>query len=510
MLCEQGEHDETLYVIDSGEAIIHQIDARGLERPIDYLREGGVIGVDALLLGDANDKSVQAKTDVEALAIRKPEFDALLKEHPEIGVQLTIRPLVRERRRARSFPWFNRDEAPLLMRRRHWVVFARAMFLPLFVLLLLGILLLLLLQAGVSANPWFVILLLGIPFASITLWLWADWRNDFYLVTTQRIVHRERLILLYESRDEAPLDKIQGTRISRRLLGKLLKYGNVHVETAATRGSIVLDHLPDPEGMREVIDKQASALNGRLRKQEREEIYQQLLVKTGRAQPTFAQPPAPAPARQLSILARLTPKRPLLRLRYEQADRLVWRKHWIFLLQRIWVPLLAALLISAVWIMGSLSLWPNPFGPSLLLVLLVLWIAVWLWLLWEVEDWRNDEYVVTNEAVIDVQKKPLFFDEVVRRAGLERIENVSIEIHGVLPNLLNYGNVLIQTAGATGAITFENVPHPGDIQAEVFRRIEVYKEGQRRHDRERRKAETAYWFEKYHQIIQGGPPPAAA
>ena len=508
-LCQEDEFGETLFVIDSGEAVIRQTDLRGAERPTGYLREGGMAGEDALLLGDAYGTCVEATKDVEVLAIRKRDFDSLLKEHPRINRQLAIRPLVRERLRVPSFPWLGHGEAPLLMRRRHWVVFVRTLPVPVLAILLLESVLLLLRQANPALSSWFATLFVGILPALMLLWFWMDWRNDFYLVTTHRIVHREKLVLIYEAWDEAPLAKIQDTRITRGFLGTLFKYGNMRIDTASARGSILLDHLPDPEGMQAVIDKQVRNLRWRLRKLEREEIQQHLLVQTGRAQPTFVEPTVELPKKKLGILARILPSRPLLRLRYEQADRIVWRKHWIFLLRRIWLSLPAVLLLTAVAAISRLSHLPNPFGSSVLLVSLVLWIVATLWLLWEVEDWRNDEYILTDRAVVDVEKKPLFFAEERKQAGLDKIENVSFSIPGPLANILNFGDVLIQTAGGSGPICFHNVPHPAEIQGEIFRRMEAYNEGQRLREREQRKTELSNWFEVYDQMTRGEPPPPA-
>jgi membrane protein YdbS with pleckstrin-like domain len=508
-LCQEDEFGETLFVIDSGEAVIRQTDARGAERPTGYLRDGGFVGEDALLLGDAYGTCVEATKDVEALVVRKRDFDSLLGEYPHIRRQLAIRALVRERLRVPSFPWLGDSETPLLIRRRHWVVFVRTLPVPALAVLIPGIVLLLLREAGSAPSFWFSVLFLGILPALMLLWFWMDWRNDFYLVTTQRIVHREKLVLIYEAWDEAPLTKIQDTRITRGFFGKLFKYGNMRIETASARGSILLDHLPDPEGMQEVIDKQVRTLRWRSRRLEREEIYQQLLVQTGRSQPASVEPPVDLPKKKLGILAGILPSRPLLRLRYEQAERIVWRKHWIFLLRRIWFPLPAALLFSAFAVVARLSRLPSPFGSSVLLVSLVLWIAATLWLLWELEDWRNDEYILTDRAVVDVEKRPLFFAEERKQAGLDKIENVSFSIPGPLANILNFGDVLIQTAGAGAPICFRNVPHPAEIQGEVFRRMEAYNEGQRHREREQRKTELSNWFEVYDQMTRGEPPPPA-
>ncbi len=149
------------------------------------------------------------------------------------------------------------------------------------------------------------------------------------------------------------------------------------------------------------------------------------------------------------------PTRPLLQMRYQQADRIVWRKHWVYLLRRITKPLLTFLFTVAI-IGYLLYLLHGQYAPPLTLVALVLWIPISGWIWWEFEDWRNDEYILTNRLILDVEKKPLFFAEERRQATLDMIQNISLHIPGPLASILNFGDVVIQTAGQAGTIYFRS------------------------------------------------------
>lgn len=509
ILCRQDEFGETLYIIDSGEAILRQTDLQGVERPVGYLREGQYFGEDALLLGDAYSSCVQATAPLEVLCIRKQDFDQLLMEYPHIQKRLTLPRLIRERLRTRSMPLQDKDEPWLLLRQRHWIVLARNMLLPILILVAFGI-------GSVSLNglnaitrmPLITLSAISIV-AIIMLWYILDWRNDFYLVTAKRILHREQVILRFETRDEAPLIKIQNINIQRGFLGKLLDFGTMEIQTAGAKGgSIVLDYLPDPEGMKQVIFRQAGYLKLRQKQEEREEIRQELNRRTKKdnAEEELPLPSLPPqePPKKRSILMRerIWPARPLLRLRYEQADRIIWRKHWIFLLKRIYLALPTFVLITISTVITSLSGGLGQYRFPVLLAALVLWIASVFWLWWEWEDWRNDEYIVTTRSIIDIVKKPLFFDEVRKEAPLDMIQNVSLKKPGPLAALFDYGDVLIQTAGLGGTFTFAGVHHPAEVQREIFRRIEAHEEERKRQEREQRKAELSTWFQIYHEIEQ--------
>jgi hypothetical protein len=73
-----------------------------------------------------------------------------------------------------------------------------------------------------------------------------------------------------------------------------------------------------------------------------------------------------------------------------------------------------------------------------------------------------------------------------------------------LPTLFNYGNVYIETAGATADITFESVMKPNQVQQDIFERREQLRRQQQRQEGERRRKELALMFDVYQQAIEQG------
>mgnify|MGYP003862854437 CR=1 FL=1 len=122
---------------------------------------------------------------------------------------------------------------------------------------------------------------------------------------------------------------------------------------------------------------------------------------------------------------------------------------------------------------------------TLITLFFALFGAGWFW--WESTDWGNDLYIVTNERIIDMEKRPLFFAEQRREASLGVIQNVSLKIPNIIAVVFNFGDVVVQTAGA-GEFTFDGVPNPREVQREIFRRMEAYREAQREKEAARRSA----------------------
>jgi len=201
------------------------------------------------------------------------------------------------------------------------------------------------------------------------------------------------------------------------------------------------------------------------------------------------------------------PSRPLLGLKYEQGNQVTWRKHWIFLLKHVYVAVPFLLLVTAVLITLFVSEWLGDYRLPLFFGCLVLWMSAVFWVWWEWTDWRNDEYIITDSIIIDITKKPLFFDENRKEAPLDMIQSVSLEKPGLGAALLNFGNVLIQTAGPQGTFNFAGVYRPTEVQREIFRRLEAYREAKQRRERQQRSAELSTWFQVYDEMKQPQQPP---
>ena len=71
-----------------------------------------------------------------------------------------------------------------------------------------------------------------------------DWGNDYYIVTNQRVVWLEKVVGLYDSREESPLPTVISVSTETEPLGRSLDYGNVIIRTFV--GRIVFHHVAHP------------------------------------------------------------------------------------------------------------------------------------------------------------------------------------------------------------------------------------------------------------------------
>jgi len=129
-----------------------------------------------------------------------------------------------------------------------------------------------------------------------------------------------------------------------------------------------------------------------------------------------------------------------------------------------------------------------------------------VWLIWRGVDWRNDLYIITDDRVIDIEKVPFRYEH-RREASLDKIQDVRYLQEGFIALRLDFGNVRLETAGGIEAFTFDSVPHPKQVQAEIFKRIAQFRKETGRQGRKTRQAEFLDLLGRYHQGLQGNGEP---
>ncbi len=165
-----------------------------------------------------------------------------------------------------SLQWESTDR--IVWHKHWWILFIQVM--PLGLLLSLGILFLAggfafmaplqQLESALNASLPSLKLLAGLVTLGILgwiIWLAADWWNDTYTVTQDRIIDVEKLpLFLSEQRREAQLRDIQDIRLEMDSpLKMILNFGNITVQTAAGEGAFTFDNVPNPRYVKEEITR---------------------------------------------------------------------------------------------------------------------------------------------------------------------------------------------------------------------------------------------------------------
>lgn len=166
---------------------------------------------------------------------------------------------------ALSARWFRRSvpvsllpgERVVMRLYRHWFVLLLKVWLP----LLIGVVAISLasglrmwLGPGVGSASWTIFAIGGSVSIVWGLLLIANYIDDIFILTTQRIIDIDRqFFIISEERREAMYRNVQNVSVNRPLLGRLLGYGHIIVETAGQSPNIDMSNIAHPRETQERI-----------------------------------------------------------------------------------------------------------------------------------------------------------------------------------------------------------------------------------------------------------------
>lgn len=146
---------------------------------------------------------------------------------------------------------------------------------------------------------------------------------------------------------------------------------------------------------------------------------------------------------------------------------LVIRRHWWFFV-KLAVYSLIMLIIAIVIII---------FVNNTLVVTIILLLALLLisgLTLYYHYLWKHDVYILTDQRVIDINRTNIFQKDVTE-FSLDKIQNVTYNQHGPIPMMVNFGEVIIETAGEFKNVKIELAPNPSAIQQKVSQTFQTYR-----------------------------------
>lgn len=506
---KQDSKSESFYMIYRGSVrIVRKQGSREEQLAVlvasDYFGEMGLIG------RRKRSGTVTATSDTTLLVLTREGFERIYKSTLQLRLNLQV--AVRSRRMARTvrFKWLRKDEVVYFLARKHSVILIEMLILP---MLTLGLPLALLI-GYLTVAPFFIVAFAaGLSFLAAAGWIaWAvlDWGNDYYIVTNQRVVWLEKVIGIYDSRQESPLSTILSVGVETSQLGRILDFGNVIIRTFV--GRITFGHVNHPEQAQHMIEEYWDRTKEQAVSMEKEAMKNAIRKQLG-----LPVPAAPKPGSSPSASPQSRPKSVnailrflgsnTLKMRYEMGGSVVYHKHWLVLLLQAWMPLTGSLALLLLFVV---RLFQIAFDPNLSLftleggfrpetwatVFFLTFFPFFFWLIYEVIDWSNDRFEITSEQIIDIDRTP-FGTETRNAAQLESILGTNYERRGILGNLFNYGTVYITVGGSTMA--FEDVMDPAAVQSDIDRRRMARSASQSAAKVAAERDRMAEWLAAYHR-----------
>jgi len=506
---KQGDKATSFYLIYGGSVRIVRRGRGREEIQLARLVKDDYFGEMALVANRPRSGTVTALADTLLLVLSREHFQQLYKEAPQLRLNLELAIKSRQLSQRLHFKWLRPDESIYFLARKHHVVLYQNLVLPIVMLALPVILF----------YGWFTIARLAIVAlaASLSLlvilawmvWLIIDWGNDYYIVTSQRVVWLEKVVGIYDSRQESPLSTILSVGIEANPFGRVLDFGDVVVRTFV--GKIIFNNVDHPYEASHMVEEYWQRTRETAANMEKEAMKNALRKRLGiipspQTPAEAVKPDVPKSERKRQSFLRLLGSN-TLKLRYESGDTVIYRKHWVVLIMEAWLPVMGVMgsLLMFLYRLYQLALIPEEdfisFSGGIsvdawaaaTLVILVVFLG---WLGYRILDWSNDQFIVNAEQIIDLDREP-FGTETRNAAQLENILGTEYRRIGILGNIFNFGTVYITVGGTK--LAFENVIDPAAVQSDIDRRRMARTEKKQQAAVAAERERMAEWLITYHR-----------
>jgi CRP-like cAMP-binding protein len=514
VIVKPGASDDNLYLVFSGSVIVT---ASGIGQFARTLVDGDYFGEESILgRRHPQTATVTAKEETTLLVLSREKFEKLEKQISLLGTNLHVRINSHRLERRVRFKWLQEGEVVYFLARKHSVLLVEAMTGPLFLAFAS--------LAGMIATwyyslwypglavLWYLSLFAGLGAIAWGVWKGIDWGNDYYIVTDRRIVWVEKMVGLYESRQETPLSAVQRVNVELDLTGRLLDYGDLVIQTIV--GSTIkfrkVDHPYQAAALIDQHWKHADELSRKAsRKLEAGEMETELRLRLSDDETTRPTAVRGVVEQTEELTNPYEDQRGfanLFRLRFEHSATVTYRKHIVVLLEQTWMPgviFFALFVLLTVELLTPATSYASIFKADPIF-LAFLWAVLYLgaiaWLIYQYVDWSNDIFQVTPDQIRDIDKTPL--GQVTSDiASLENILSIQSKRTGLLELLFNYGTVFI-TIGGGREMHFENVYNPSAVQEDIERR-RLEKLAKKEQDTIKAQRErVADWFKVYYDNEQ--------
>lgn len=157
---------------------------------------------------------------------------------------------------------------------------------------------------------------------------------------------------------------------------------------------------------------------------------------------------------------------------YENVIALLYR-HWFTLFGKLLTYAILAILPFVIKYFAMeyvINLGLDNIFSFLISTYFLFW---WTGLFYAITMYLLDVWIVTDHRLLDNEQHGLF-SRTFSEMNLSKIQDVSVEVKGLIPTFLNYGDLEIQTAGTEPKFIFKQIPNPAGIKSKIIEASNSY------------------------------------
>lgn len=153
------------------------------------------------------------------------------------------------------------------------------------------------------------------------------------------------------------------------------------------------------------------------------------------------------------------------------------RKHWFLFLAEL-LPF--AILVVIPFAVPNLMRLAPTLAPevsffdshsALVRAALGIWLLIWWTGAWSTfTRYFLNAWVLTDQRIVDIKQRGYFSRE-VSSVLLNRVQDVTTDVSGVLPSMLNIGDINVQSAGTVDRFHMRGIPEPEQMRDLILKHV---------------------------------------
>jgi len=166
----------------------------------------------------------------------------------------------------------------------------------------------------------------------------------------------------------------------------------------------------------------------------------------------------------------------------DEKIKITLRKHWFILLKDIFgliVLYIAPFIVYFYFFDNAIiteffnnKIHARPTLPIIIFAISIWTLIAWIKLFTIWTDYYLDVWFITNKRIIDIEQKG-FFRREISTFRMERIQDITIEIKGMLQTFLDFGDIHVQTAGESQEFIIRGIRHPKQIKEIIMYQSDI-------------------------------------
>jgi len=155
---------------------------------------------------------------------------------------------------------------------------------------------------------------------------------------------------------------------------------------------------------------------------------------------------------------------------YEKIEYFL-RRHPITYIPRLLLFIVSVFLPIALYFMIN-TIFPNLLSNEKIYAITVIvtsiyYLSILLFSYTNFVEFYLDAWIVTNDRVVDIEQFGLF-SRTISELELFRIQDITVDVHGIFATLFKYGTLTIMTASSNLNIVFKNIPSPNKVRQKLL------------------------------------------